>query len=57
MTRARNENNQVIGFEKVTIPAGKFRAMKAGGTIDSFPGNSLMDNPAPGAFSTTTLKQ
>ena len=28
-----------------------------GGTIDSFQGNSLMGNPAPGAFSTTTQKQ
>jgi hypothetical protein len=24
----RNENNQVVGFEKVAVPAGKFRAMK-----------------------------
>jgi hypothetical protein len=28
-----------------------------GGTIDSFQGNSLIGNPAPGAFSSTTLKQ
>ncbi|MFL6520957.1 MAG: right-handed parallel beta-helix repeat-containing protein [Chthoniobacterales bacterium] len=28
-----------------------------GGTIDSFQGNSLIGNPAPGAFSTTTNKQ
>ena len=28
-----------------------------GGAIDSFQGNSLMGNPTPGAFSTTTLKQ
>ena len=28
-----------------------------GGTIDSFQGNSLMGNPVPGAFSTTTAKQ
>jgi hypothetical protein len=28
-----------------------------GGTIDSFHGNSLIGNPAPGAFSTTTQKQ
>jgi hypothetical protein len=27
------------------------------GTIDSFHGNSLMGNPAPGAFSTTAQKQ
>lgn len=24
----RSENNHVVGFEKVTVPAGKFRAMK-----------------------------
>jgi hypothetical protein len=28
-----------------------------GGTIDSFQGNSLIGNPAPGAFSSTTNKQ
>jgi parallel beta helix pectate lyase-like protein len=28
-----------------------------GGTIDSFQGNSLIGNTAPGAFTTTTLKQ
>src|SRR4051812_25340500 len=28
-----------------------------GGTIDSFQGNSLMGNPTPGAFSSTTNKQ
>ena len=28
-----------------------------GGTIDSFQGNSLIGNPTPGAFSTTTQKQ
>jgi hypothetical protein len=28
-----------------------------GGTINSFQGNSLINNPAPGAFSNTTLKQ
>lgn len=28
-----------------------------GGTIDSFQGNSLIGNPTPGAFSTTTAKQ
>ncbi|HVF71484.1 MAG TPA: right-handed parallel beta-helix repeat-containing protein [Chthoniobacterales bacterium] len=28
-----------------------------GGTIDSFQGNSLIGNPIPGAFSTTTQKQ
>ena len=28
-----------------------------GGTIDSFQGNSLMGNPTPGAFTTTTGKQ
>jgi hypothetical protein len=28
-----------------------------GGTIDSFQGNSLIGNPIPGAFSSTTLKQ
>ena len=28
-----------------------------GGTIDSFQGNSLIGNPTPGAFTTTTLKQ
>jgi hypothetical protein len=28
-----------------------------GGTIDSFQGNSLMGNPAPGSFSSTTNKQ
>jgi hypothetical protein len=28
-----------------------------GGTVDSFQGNSLMGNPAPGSFSSTTNKQ
>jgi hypothetical protein len=28
-----------------------------GGTIDSFQGNSLIGNPTPGTFSSTTLKQ
>lgn len=28
-----------------------------GGTIDSFQGNSLMGNPTPGTFSSTTVKQ
>jgi hypothetical protein len=28
-----------------------------GGTIDSFQGNSLIGNPTPGSFSSTTLKQ
>ena len=28
-----------------------------GGTINSFQGNSLVNNTAPGAFSSTTLKQ
>jgi hypothetical protein len=28
-----------------------------GGSIDSFQGNSLMGNPTPGTFSTTTIKQ
>lgn len=30
----RNENNQVVGFEKVTVPAGKFRAMKVVSQIE-----------------------
>jgi hypothetical protein len=30
----RSENNQVVGFEKVTVPAGKFRAMKVVSQIE-----------------------
>lgn len=30
----RNENNQVVGLETVTVPAGKFRAMKVVSKID-----------------------
>lgn len=30
----RTEKNQVIGFEKVTVPAGKFRALKVVSRID-----------------------
>ena len=30
----RSENNHVVGFEKVTVPAGKFRAMKVVSQIE-----------------------